>query len=68
MFDREVTPHQFANDWIMVKEGNEILDPTWCKPNALELAGMFSQRNARSVGLFWSFWEVGPEGFFVPRQ
>jgi hypothetical protein len=66
MWDREVTPHQFANDWISTKD-NEILDPTWCKPNEMELAGMFSHRNSQSVGLFWSFWEIGPDGFFVSR-
>jgi hypothetical protein len=68
LYGREFTLHQFANDWMTVKEDPKvILRPTDVQLTPEEADRVRMTDGHRSVGLFWSEWVLRADGTFTRR-
>jgi len=61
-----VTPHQFCNDWVMVKEWpKEEFSPLMLRLESAEEHDFF--RNDPEPGVFWDLFDIARDGCFVRK-
>lgn len=64
---RTVTPHQFCNDWVTVKElPGEVFSPLMLRLDTPEEREWFE--NDANPGLFWNLYEIARDGCFVRKS
>lgn len=63
---RTVTPHQFCNDWVTVKElPGEVFSPLMLKTESEAERDWF--RGDPNPGEFWHLFEIARDGCFVRK-
>jgi len=61
-----VTPHQFCNDWVTVKElPGEVLSPLMLRLETDEDRDFFETH--ADPGVFWNLFEIARDGCFVQK-
>jgi hypothetical protein len=58
-----LTPHQFANDWISVKESTDVFRPSSVQLEPADLP-LFEKTDTAHVGRFWIEWKLLDDGTF----
>jgi len=65
----EFTPHQWANDWITVRETGRVVSPASVQLTTDEDFERFrATQDDMRVGQFWLWWELHPDGTFTPTD
>lgn len=63
---KTVTPHQFCNDWVTVKElPGEVLSPLMLRVETKAERDFF--QNDPNPGVFWNLFEIARDGCFVRK-
>jgi hypothetical protein len=63
---KTVTPHQFCNDWVTVKElAGEVFSPLMLRLETATEWDFF--KNDPNPGEFWSLFEIARDGCFVRK-
>lgn len=62
---RTVTPHQFANDWVTVREiPGYVFNPTMLRVMTPADRAFFEHADRARAGTFWSEWVLNDDGTF----
>jgi hypothetical protein len=66
---RDVTPKQWANNWITVVElpaYSSVLSPRWVQLTTIEEFERFGASvGSEHTGMFWSRWKLNDDGTFT---
>jgi hypothetical protein len=65
----QYTPHQFANNWISVKEASHVYNPLQVElDDDAEVHWFLDQDDPNKVGSFWSEWELDRQSRIFRRR